>query len=102
LDDVWAEGGALVDPYQKVIMLFGEDALDQDELLFNTYLELIQEAWKGWNVHWAYDGILELADYVGYPRSLLESQTSIPETDYRKFSLYQSFIPPLSYNRAFY
>jgi hypothetical protein len=79
LDDVWAEGGALVDPQQKVMMLFGGEHLDQDMLLLDTYLALIQEVWEGWDVRWAYDGILDLADYVGFPRALLESESSIPE-----------------------
>jgi hypothetical protein len=87
LDDVWAEGGALVDPYQKVMILFGGDSLDQDVLLFNAYLELIREVWESWEVRWAHEGILELADYVGYPRSLLESQGNPPISDYKKFSL---------------
>lgn len=87
LDDVWAEGGALVDPYQKVMILFGGESLDQNILLFYTYLELIQEVWTGWEVRWAYEGILELADYVKYPRSLLESQHDTPLSDNNKFSL---------------
>ncbi|WP_028778901.1 hypothetical protein [Shimazuella kribbensis] len=78
LDDVWAEGGALVDPQQKVMMLFGGESLDQDMLLLDTYLSLIQEVWEGWEVRWAYNGILEIADYVGFPRTLLESESNIP------------------------
>lgn len=86
LDEVWAEGGALVDPYQKVMILFGGESLDQDILLLNTYLELIQEVWEGWEVRWAYEGILELADYVGFPRAILESESSISPSKL-KFSL---------------
>jgi hypothetical protein len=91
LDDVWAEGGALVDPYQKVLLLFGGESLDQDVLLLHTYLQLLKAVWMGWDVRWVDEGILTLADYVGYPRKHLESEPIQPNTEWEL-----SLLPPIN------
>ncbi len=38
------------------------------------YLELLTRVWKGWTVRWAYEGIADVADYVGYPRDRVLSK----------------------------
>ncbi len=68
LDEVWAEGGALLDLDEKHLLLFGGEDLLYDVPLRRVYLELLAQVWKGWTVRWAYEGIADLADYVGYPR----------------------------------
>lgn len=67
LDDVWAEGGALLDFDRRHFLLYGGEDVLYDVPLRRTYLELLVRVWKGWTVRWAYEGIADLADYVGYP-----------------------------------
>jgi hypothetical protein len=68
LDEVWAEGGAIVDLDQRHFMLFGGEDLLWEVPLRRIYMRLLTQVWKGWTVSWAYEGIAGLADYVGYPR----------------------------------
>jgi hypothetical protein len=68
LDEVWAEGGAVLDLNRKHFLLYGGQDLLDDVPLRRVYLELLARVWKGWSVRWAYEGIADLADYVGYPR----------------------------------
>lgn len=47
-----------------------------------TYLALIERLWPGWSFEWAYEGILDIAAYVDYPRDrLLGTKTRIPRRD---------------------
>lgn len=68
LDDIGAEGGVVLDFDRKHLLLFGGDDVLHDVPLRRVYLELLEQAWSGWTVRWAYEGIADLADYVGYPR----------------------------------
>jgi hypothetical protein len=69
LDDVWAEGGAVIDCDARLLLLFGGEDILHDVPLRRVYLELLQRVWNGWTIRWAHEGIAELADYVGYPRA---------------------------------
>ena len=75
LDDVWAEGGVLVDTSRHTLILWGGESLSYDIPLRRLYLELLQEVWSVWKVQWAHDGILDLAKYVGVPRDRVVSTT---------------------------
>jgi hypothetical protein len=44
--------------------------------LRRLYLELLQKVWQGWTIRWAHDGILDLADYVGISRTIVETSDS--------------------------
>jgi len=68
LDDVWAEGGALLDLDRKHFLLYGGEAILYEVPLRRIYLELLAKVWNGWTVRWAYEGIADLADYVQLPR----------------------------------
>jgi hypothetical protein len=68
LDDVWAEGGAIIDSDARVFRLFGGEDLAYDVPLRRLYLQLLSAVWEGWYVGWAHEGIADLADYVGLPR----------------------------------
>jgi hypothetical protein len=69
LDDVWAEGGALIDPDHRILILFGGDDLRSDVPVRRVYLDLLRQVWAGWDIRWAHEGIVDLADYVGCPSS---------------------------------
>jgi hypothetical protein len=81
LDDIWAEGGAVVDLDHKHFLLYGGEDLLYDVPRRRIYLNLLAKVWNGWTVHWAYEGIAELADYVGYPRDRVLSKRDRDYTD---------------------
>jgi hypothetical protein len=68
LDDIWAEGGAVLDLGRRHLLLYGGEDVLYNVPLRRFYLELLVRVWKGWTVRWAHEGIADLADYVGYPR----------------------------------
>jgi hypothetical protein len=68
LDNVWAEGGAVLDLDVKALLLFGGGDLSYDVPLRRTYLSLLSEVWAGWHIRWAHEGIADLADWVSYSR----------------------------------
>jgi len=72
LDNIWAEGGALVDIHAKVVLFWGLSAVGA---LPNRriYLELMREVWQGWTVRWASEEIYDLADYVKLDRDTVTS-----------------------------
>lgn len=67
LNTVWAEGGAVLDTHRKRLLLYGGEDVLFDIPLRRVYLELLELMWEGWQVEWAYDGIVDMAAYVGYP-----------------------------------
>lgn len=67
LDDVWAEGAAVVDCDKKLLLLFGGEDLRYDVPLRRVYLQLIRRVWSPWAVRWAYEGFAEIAEAVGIP-----------------------------------
>jgi hypothetical protein len=66
LDTVWCEGGAVIDLDKKVLLWFGGEDISFDIVLRRTLLELMQKNWKGYTIRWAYRGVVDLAQYVGY------------------------------------
>jgi len=75
LDEIWAEGGTVLDVDKKNLLLYGGEDLLQDIPLRRVYIEVLAQVWSGWNVKWAYEGIADLAEYVGYPKSKVLKQT---------------------------
>jgi hypothetical protein len=71
MNQTWAEGGALVDLQNRILLLFGGEDLLFDIPLRRVYLQLLQENWLKWKVQWAHDGIAEIAGYVGVDRTPL-------------------------------
>jgi hypothetical protein len=69
LDDVWAEGGAIVDHDQRVFLFFGGEDLQYDVRERRVMLALMAHPWRGWQVRWAHEGIADLADHAGVPRA---------------------------------
>jgi hypothetical protein len=65
LDTTWAEGGALIDPERKTLLLFGGENMACEIGLRRVYLQMAAAMWPGWAVRWADGGLVELADYVG-------------------------------------
>lgn len=86
LDEVWAEGGSVVDLDRRTLLLYGGEDIQRDVPLRRVYLELLDRVWSPWEVRWAYEGIAAMADHVGYPRDrvLVLREPELPE----------SFAPP--------
>ncbi len=68
LDEIWAEGGVLVDLTRQNLLLYGGESLMFDIPLRRLYLELLSIVWDGWAIIWAHDGIGEIAEDVGLDR----------------------------------
>lgn len=69
LDEVWCEGAAIVDFDRRVLLFFGGEDILFDARLRNVHLDLLRRQWEGWNVRWAAEGIMSIADELGMPRA---------------------------------
>jgi hypothetical protein len=78
LDEIWAEGGAILDQDRKCLVIFGGEDIRFDVPLRRVYLELLGKVWASWQVRWANNGVVDLADYVGYPREKVLSDKPEP------------------------
>jgi hypothetical protein len=87
LDDVWAEGGVLIDIQKQALLVWGGESLNYDVVLRRMYLALLQENWQGWETRWAYDGIFDLAEYVSLAREEVQSGHDFAELEQRALSL---------------
>lgn len=79
LNDIWAEGGALIDPGQRRLLLFGGEEIGVDLPIRRLFMELLQTVWSGWQVSWATDGLADIVDYLGFERSLVLSNEPAPQ-----------------------
>lgn len=65
LDEVWADGAALIDLDGRRLLFFGDELMTtmaERRAMFAVLTVL----WAGYQVSWAYRGMAELAEYVGY------------------------------------
>src|SRR5690349_12238599 len=60
---------AVVDLDRRALVLFGGEGILCDVPLRRAYLDLLRHPWRGWRIQWAHEGLAEIADYVGRPRS---------------------------------
>jgi len=68
LDEVWCEGAAAVDTDRHLLLFFGGEDILWDIPLRRAHLALMREAWPGWEVRWADEGIVTVGSYAGEPR----------------------------------
>ncbi|MBT9589069.1 hypothetical protein IV102_37395 [bacterium] len=71
LDERWCEGGVVMDSAQRRLLLFGGEDVKYDPFLHSVYLRLLECAWPGWETGWAYQGIVDLALFLGVPDSVV-------------------------------
>lgn len=84
LDEVWFEGGAIMDFDRRRLMLSGgEEILYEIPLRWAT-LALMREVWQGWRITYATQGIVDIADYLDVPRSLVLVDRG--PSDYSRFT----------------
>jgi hypothetical protein len=60
LDDIWGEGGAVVDHTTRRLVFFG-DQLMLELPPKRAFMALLSLTWPGWTTQWAYDGVGDLA-----------------------------------------
>ncbi|MDF1742288.1 MAG: hypothetical protein P1V19_01245 [Gimesia sp.] len=68
LDTIWAEGGAVLDSQNKTFLLYGGEDLLYDVPLRRLFLKMLSAAWDDWTIHWAFEGIVDIAEYLGVDR----------------------------------
>ena len=69
LDEVWGEGAAAVDLDRRVLLFFGGEDILWNIPLRRAHLALMKEAWPGWEIGWADEGIVTVGAYAGEPAS---------------------------------
>lgn len=67
LNEVWADGAAVLDEDRRVLTWFGGDGVGLGLAGRRAYLELMRGRWEGWDVRWAYEGIADIARLAGHP-----------------------------------
>lgn len=65
LDEVWGEGGAVIDHDRRDLLWFGGEDLIYELPLRRAHLALMRRVWPGWTVRWAAGGMLELGAALG-------------------------------------
>lgn len=76
LDSIWAEGGIVVDVEKQHLLFFGGEDILYDVPLRRFYLRMLQMTWVDWSIDWAYEGIVDIAEYVGVNRALVLADQS--------------------------
>ena len=67
-DPTWVDGGAVVDLDRHRVLFFGEPLMvEMNER--RALMRVLAMVWPDYEISWAYDGTVELADYVGAPLS---------------------------------
>lgn len=74
LDDVWAEGGALIDAERRVLVYFGGEDTLYDLPQRRIHQAMLAHAWPGWDLRWAHEGLCDFADYLGLSRDVVRSR----------------------------
>jgi hypothetical protein len=68
LDELFAEGGAVLDVDKKYLLWFACGDIGRFVPYRRKFLELQRKTWEGWEVEWATRGVVDMAEYVGYPK----------------------------------
>ena len=64
LDDVWCEGGAVLDLDRRELTWFGGEDILMDVPLRRACLALMKRQWPGWEIRWAAGAIVDLGACV--------------------------------------
>ena len=64
VDPIWADGGAVVDPDRRRVLLFGDELMVEMRER-RAVMCALAAVWPDFAICWAYDATAELAGYVG-------------------------------------
>lgn len=68
-DELWADGGLVLDLVERRLLFFGEDlmsTMNERRAMF----EVLPHLWPGYSISWAYDATAEIAAYVHHDLAL--------------------------------
>lgn len=68
LDTRWCEGAAVLDFDRSILTWFGGEDVLFEPPLRRAHLALMAPQWPGWDIQWAHEGILSIADALALPR----------------------------------
>ena len=71
LDDVWGEGGVVVDTVARRLLFFGAYEVMHRVECRRAYFALLEQTWPGWTVGWAYNEIVDIASYVNVEQNVV-------------------------------
>ncbi|HYL45046.1 MAG TPA: hypothetical protein VEU97_16815 [Ktedonobacteraceae bacterium] len=66
LDNIWAEGGVLMDVDAHRALFWGGDAIALQPYLRRPLLAALSLLWPGWSIDWALFGVADLARNIGW------------------------------------
>lgn len=69
LDTVWCEGAALIHVDGKRLVWYGGEDIKYDVQLRRAHGALMARTWPDWQLAWAHEGILSIADALDLPRA---------------------------------
>lgn len=95
LDTRWCEGAVVLDFDRSVLTWFGGEDMIYDVPLRRAHHELMSQQWRGWEIRWAYEGILSIADELALPREQFRAR---PEDSARP---HDDTPRPLTFNQSF-
>ncbi len=81
LDEVWAEGGAVLDLDCRVLLWFGGEDIAWEIPTRRVHAQLMSHLWRGWEIRWASGGVGDLAEYLGNSVEKLLSSEFEPAAD---------------------
>lgn len=74
-DDVYCEGGCVLDCDNKHLIWFGGDDIMYDASENLIHSELMKVQWEGWNIEWATDGVYDIAEKAGIKKEFVMSNS---------------------------
>jgi hypothetical protein len=82
LDEIWMEGAFVIDCDKRRLTLFGGEDLRYEIILRRRYIELLQQTWAGWEVAWAYEGVIDIAKAAGFPQEVVLCDAAKPSSEF--------------------
>lgn len=70
MNDIWAEGGILLDIDGRALLFFGGENIRFSPPWQRIFLRMVRRVWPGWSVAWAGRGIVGIAEYPGVAKFL--------------------------------
>lgn len=71
LNNVWAEGGLLLDRDQRRLLFWGGEEIKYTPCLRRVFLPALRLLWPEWTVEWALYGVADLADALHIDRAMV-------------------------------
>lgn len=71
LNNIWGEGGLLVDADQRQMLFWGGEAVQNGPHLRRIFLPGLARLWAGWTIQWAMHGLADLARHMNIDTSTL-------------------------------